>query len=79
MFRIILLSLLTLLGVQFTPQPVRLQKKLSFNEKLRVWYCRHEWELLFLLILSAIIIFAVAVITLCPPMDMWNNHFQEVI
>lgn len=79
MLRLILISLLNLFSYNVTPEPVRLQKKLSYNEKIRVWYCKHEMELLVILIFVMMIVFVWTVFTFVPSMDMWNNHFEEVI
>lgn len=74
-----LFILLNIFGYNTNPEPVRLQKKLTLTEKIRAWVKLHEPELLVILIIVMMIVFVWTVFTFVPAMDMWNNHFQEVI
>ena len=74
-----LFLLLNLFGYTITPEPVRLQKKLTLTEKIRAWVKLHEPELLFILIIAMMIILVLAIIKFFPAMDIWNNRFEEVI
>ena len=78
MLRVILLVLLNLFGYN-SQSPVRLQKKLTWNEIIRIWVEVHEYELLLIITILMIVVFVLAVFALVPPLDMWNNHLQEVI
>lgn len=79
MFKLILLILLNLLGFGINQGPARLDRKLTLREKIERWIHIHQYELLLILIFAMMITFVLAVIILVPPMDMWNNHFNEVI
>lgn len=74
-----LFLLFSLFGYNTPTEPVRLQKKLTLTEKINEWLKIHEPELLVILIIVMMIVFVWAVFTFVPAMDMWNNHFQEVI
>lgn len=78
MLRVILLVLLNLFGYN-SQSPVRLQKKLTWNERIRIWVEVHEYELLLIITILMIVVFVLAVFALVPPLDLWNNHLQEVI
>ncbi len=78
MLRVILLVLLNLFGYN-SQSPVRLQKKVPWNERIRIWVEVHEYELLLIITILMIVVFVLAVFALVPPLDMWNNHLQEVI
>lgn len=78
MLRVILLVLLNLFGYN-SQSPVRLQKKLTWNERIRIWAEVHEYELLLIITILMIVVFVLAVFALVPPLDLWNNHLQEVI
>lgn len=78
MFRILLI-LLNLFGFGITKEPVRLQKKLTWNEKIRIWAEVHEYELLLIITILMIVVFVLVAFAVVPPMDAWNNHFNEVI
>ena len=78
MLRVILLVLLNLFGYN-SQNPVRLQKKLTWNEKIHIWAEVHEYELLFIITILMIVVFVLTVFALVPPLDLWNNHLQEVI
>ncbi|MBQ2651930.1 MAG: hypothetical protein IJF83_00090 [Methanobrevibacter sp.] len=62
-----------------TTEPARLGKKLTLNEKISLWFQRHEYEFLLLGLFIVMVLFVLAVFIFVPPMDMWNNHFNEVI
>lgn len=77
MFRIILV-LLNLLGFQIrTPGP--LDRKVTFKERVNEWAEIHQYELLLIITILMMVIFVIVVFALVPPMDMWNNHLNEVI
>ena len=78
MLRVILLVLLNLFGYN-SQSPVRLQKKVPWNERIRFWVEVHEYELLLIITILMIEVFVLVVFALVPPLDMWNNHLQEVI
>lgn len=78
MLRVILLVLLNLFGYN-SQSPVRLQKKVPWNERIRIWVEVHEYELLLIITILMIVVFVLTVFALVPPLDMWNNHLQEVI
>lgn len=78
MLRVILLVLLNLFGYN-SQSPVRLQKKVPWNEKIQIWAEVHEYELLLIITILMIVVFVLVVFALVPPLDMWNNHLQEVI
>lgn len=78
MLRVILLVLLNLFGYN-SQSPVRLQKKVPWNERIRIWVEVHEYELLLIITILMIVVFVLAVFALVPPLDMWNNHLQEMI
>ena len=78
MLRVILLVLLNLFGYN-SQSPVRLQKKLTWNERIRIWVEVHEYELLLIITILMIVVFVLAVFALVPPLDMWNKHLQDVI
>ena len=79
MFRLIFLSLLALFGYQIEPAQARLNKKLTTREKINKWVRKHEYELLIVFIVMMMILFVLAIFMFVPPMDVWNNHFNEVI
>ena len=79
MLQLILMVLLNLFGYDVPPQPVRLNKKLSLREKIQNWVKRHEFELLVIFIVLMMIVFVLVVFMCVPPMDPYNNHFNEVI
>ena len=81
MLRIIQLILLMILGYNTNNiRPVRsLHKKLSLKEKIDLWMYKHQYELLLLTIILMMILFVVVIFMVVPPMDAWNNHFDEVI
>ena len=77
MLRVILL-LLNLFGYN-SQSPVRLQKKLTWNERIRIWAEVHEYELLLIITILMIVVFVLVAFAVVPPLDLWNNHLQEVI
>ena len=78
MLRLIFLNLLALFGYQ-EPAPARLDKKLTIREKINQWMRKHEYELLIVIIFLMMVLFVLAIFMFVPPMDVWNNHFNEVI
>lgn len=79
MFRLIFLALLALFGYQVEPTPARLNRKLTNREKINLWVCRHQYELLLLLTILVMAVFVLALVMFFPAMDNYNNRFQEVI
>lgn len=79
MLRLIFLNLLALFGYQVEPAPARLGKKLTTREKINKWVRKHEYELLIVIIFLMMVLFVLAIFMFVPPMDVWNNHFNEVI
>ncbi len=77
MLRVILL-LLNLFGYN-SQSPVRLQKKLTWTEKISIWAEVHEYELLLIITILMIVVFVLVAFAVVPPLDLWNNHLQEVI
>lgn len=79
MFRIILLTLINLFGL--TPQPVRLAKKLTFNEKVNLWFDMHLYELLLIIMITVMIIFVLAILVTIPGTEsgVYYNKFNGVI
>ena len=78
MFRLILIVLLNLFGYNIH-EPVRLEKKVPLKEKINTWAEVHQYELLLIITILMMVIFVIVVFACVPPMDMWNNHFNEVI
>ena len=78
MFRIILLVLLNLFGFSMR-EPARLEKKLTFRQKVDRWAYIHQYELLLIITILMMVIFVLVAFAVVPPMDVWNNHLQEVI
>lgn len=78
MFRIILLVLLNLFGFSMR-EPARLEKKVTFRQKVDRWAYIHQYELLLIITILMIVVFVLVAFAVVPPMDAWNNHFNEVI
>ena len=78
MFRIILLVLLNLFGFSMR-EPARLEKKVTFRQKVDRWAYIHQYELLLIITILMMVIFVIVAFAVVPPMDVWNNHLQEVI
>ena len=78
MFRIILLVLLNLFGFSMR-EPARLEKKVTFRQKVDRWAYIHQYELLLIITILMMVIFVLVAFAVVPPMDVWNNHLQEVI
>lgn len=74
-----LLSIINLLGFRVNSEPARLYRKPTLEEKINYWVYRHQFELLLIITILMIIIFVLVVFAVVPPMDIWNNHFNEVI
>ena len=79
MFRLIFLSLLALFGYQVEPAPARLNKKLTWREKLNIWVYNHQYELLLLITVMVMMVLVLALVMFFPAMDGYNNRFQDVI
>ena len=77
MLRVILL-LLNLFGYN-SQSPVRLQKRLTWTERISIWAEVHEYELLLIITILMIVVFVLVAFAVVPPLDLWNNHLQEVI
>lgn len=79
MIRMLMFILLNSLGFYIEPPKARLGKKYSLKEKIEIFAYNHEYELLLIITILMIITFALVVFTVVPPMDLWNNHFEEMI
>lgn len=77
--KLLFLSLINLLGFKLYPEPRRLNKKLTLREKINKWAYVHEYELLVIITILMMVVFVLVAFAVVPPMDLWNNHFQEVI
>lgn len=77
--KLLFLSLINLLGFKLYPEPRRLNKKLTLREKINEWAYVHEYELLVIITILMMVVFVLVAFAVVPPMDLWNNHFQEVI
>jgi len=80
--QLILITLLAFFGYNIEQQPVRLQKKLTLREKINCWVYIHRFELLLLITIMMIIIFALVVfLAIGSATDSGNmyNHMQDVI
>ncbi|MBQ6350242.1 MAG: hypothetical protein IJI42_04870 [Methanobrevibacter sp.] len=77
--KLLFLSLINLLGFKLYPEPRRLNKKLTLREKINEWAYVHEYELLLIITILMMVVFVLVAFAVVPPMDLWNNHFQEVI
>lgn len=78
MFRIILLVLLNLFGFSMR-EPARLEKKVTFRQKVDRWAYIHQYELLLIITILMMVVFVLVAFAVVPPMDLWNNHFEEMI
>ena len=80
MFKLILVILLSMFGFNLNKnEPTRLEKKLTFREKLNKWVYIHQYELLLIITILMMVTFVIVAFAVVPPMDMWNNHLHEVI
>lgn len=80
--RLILITLLAFLGYSLEPQPVRLQKKLTLREKINCWVYIHRYELLLLITVMMMIVFALVVfLAIGSATESGNmyNHIQDVV
>ena len=77
--KLLFLSLINLLGFKLYPEPRRLNKKLTLREKINEWAYVHEYELLVIITILMMVVFVLVAFAVVPPMDLWSNHFQEVI
>jgi len=75
----ILIFIISILGYTIKPEPARLHKKLTFREKVDLWAYNHQYELLLIITILMMVVFVLVVFAVVPPMDTWNNHFNEVI
>lgn len=78
MFRIILLVLLNLFGFSMR-EPARLEKKVTFRQKVDRWAYIHQYELLLIITILMMVVFVLVAFAVVPPMDAWNNHLEEMI
>lgn len=76
---LIVVSLFNLLGIRTYARPARLNKKLTLSERIDRWAYVHQYELLLTITILMMVIFVLVVFAVVPPLDVWNNHFQEVI
>lgn len=72
------LIILSLLGVKYQG-PARLNKKLTFKEKVDIWAYKYQYELLLIITILMMVVFVLVVFAVVPPLDLWNNHFNEVV
>ena len=80
--RLILITLLAFLGYSLEQQPVRLQKKLTLREKINCWVYIHRYELLLLITVMMMIVFALVVfLAIGSATESGNmyNHIQDVV
>lgn len=75
----LLVLFINLLGFRLNSEPPRLHKKESWRVKINRWAYVHEYELVLIITILSIVVFVLVAFALVPPMDMWNNHFNEVI
>ena len=78
MFRIILLVLLNLFGFSMR-EPARLEKKVTFRQKVDRWAYIHQYELLLIITILMMVVFVLVAFAVVTPMDAWNNHLEEMI
>lgn len=79
MMQLVLLILLNSLGFHNEVPKARLGKKLTLREKLVLFSYKYEYELLFVITILMMVTFVLVVFAVVPPMDLWNNHFEEMI
>lgn len=79
MMQLVLLILLNSLGFHNEAPKARLGKKLTLREKLVLFSYKYEYELLFVITILMMVTFVLVVFAVVPPMDLWNNHFEEMI
>ena len=80
--RLILITLLAFLGYSLEPQPARLGKKLTLREKINCWVYIHRYELLLLITVMMMIVFALVVfLAIGSATESGNmyNHIQDVV
>lgn len=77
LLNILLVSLFSLLGLH--NEPPRLNKKETLSERINRWAYIHQYELLLIITILMMVVFVLVAFAVVPPMDVWNNHFQEVI
>ena len=83
MLKLIFLFLLTFLGYNHNPKPVRLQKQVTFTEKFHNWINMHFYELLLIILIAVMIIFVLAIIVSAPGLGVesgvYYNHLEDVV
>lgn len=79
MVQLVLLILLNSLGFNNEAPKARLGKQLTVREKLVLFSYKYEYELLFVITILMMVTFVLVVFAVVPPMDLWNNHFEEMI
>ena len=77
LLNLLLVSLFSLLGL--FNEPKRLNKKLTVSERINRWAYVHQYELLLIITILMMVVFVLVAFAVVPPMDVWNNHFNEVI
>lgn len=80
--RFILITLLAFLGYNLEPQPARLGRKLTLREKINCWVYIHRYELLLLITVMMMIVFALVVfLAIGSATESGNmyNHIQDVV
>lgn len=77
--KLLFLSLINLLGFKLYSEPRRLNRKVTLREKINDWAYVHEGELLLIITILMMVVFVLVAFAVVPPMDLWNNHFQEMI
>lgn len=75
------LVLLTIMGFNYNPGPVRLHKQLTLSEKIQAWYDLHFYELLLIILIMLMIIFILAIICTIPGTEsgLYYNRLNGVI
>ena len=80
--QLILITLLSFFGYNIEQQPARLGRKITLREKINCWVYIHRFELLLLITIMMMIIFALVVfLVIGSATDSGNmyNHIQDVI
>lgn len=77
----ILLIFLTLLGFNTVNEPARLYKKYTFRERVNYWVYKHQYELLLIITILSMVIFALVLFLVFAPVEsgVYYNHIHEVI
>lgn len=79
-FELLLLSIINLLGFRINSEPKNsLRRPESMRSKINRWAYIHQGELLLTITILMMVVFVLVAFAVVPPMDIWNNHLQEVI